>query len=180
MQDEIDAKIVIIGQTNVGKTCIVQKFIQGNFSEKSENTLAGTYLSKVVELDGYLIRLQIWDTAGQERYRSMARIYYRGAHAAILVYDINERSSFDAIDSWVDSLYTNTDKNIQLYIIGNKYDLSDRQISYEEGEAKAKYYDAVFMEVSAKTGYCIEELFDLISKALLDKKLSAASINRLV
>ncbi|OHT11769.1 small GTP-binding protein [Tritrichomonas foetus] len=165
-----EMKIVLIGDTNVGKTCIVKRATIGSFDEDSMPTLGASYTSKLIPVDDKEIRLQIWDTAGQERYRGMTPMYYRGAHAALIIYSITDESTFLEVDSWLTSLKDNASQNVMLFLAGNKIDNDDqRQVSPESGQAKATEIGAYFFEVSAKTGNGVEEMFQLIPKLFFEK-----------
>lgn len=176
IDDENEFKLVLLGQSSVGKTCIVNYFILGQFDQSATPTLGATYASSQIDVNGKPISLQIWDTAGQERYKVLAPMYYRGSHAAILVYSISDPQSFySEIDYWVNSLKEKTDGNVQLFLVGNKIDLRDNpddsevaQITEEEGQEKANSLGATFMETSAAKGIGIEELFNTVAKKCLE------------
>jgi small GTP-binding protein len=165
-----DIKIVLIGATGVGKTCIVKRGTTGIFEGGTMPTLGASYTSKVVTPGDVTARLLIWDTAGQERYRGITHMYYRNAVAAILVYGINDVESFNQIDIWLQSLQDNTPPGVLLFLVANKSDLEEnRQVSIQDGQDKATAIGAEFSEVSAKTGLGIEELFICIASKSLDK-----------
>jgi small GTP-binding protein len=164
-----EMKLVLVGNTSVGKTCIAKTATTGSFVDDTTPTLGASYLSKLVRIDESDVRLQIWDTAGQERYRGMTPMYFRGAHAAIIAYAITDEESFNGIDAWVDSLHDNAEPGIALYLVGNKCDLEDqRTVPTERGEGKATDIGASFYEVSAKTGDRIDELFLNVAKGYLE------------
>jgi Ras-related protein Rab-5C len=169
-----EMKLVLVGNTNVGKTCIAKVATNGGFADDSVPTLGASYVSKLVRIDNMEVRLQIWDTAGQERYRGMTPMYFRGAHEAVIAYSITDQESFDGVDSWVGSLRENADPEIILFLVGNKCDLEEqRVISSDTGQGKAKELSAVFYEVSAKTGDRVEELFTDLAKIFLEKRKPA-------
>ncbi|CAE7146336.1 unnamed protein product [Rhizoctonia solani] len=122
-QPSLDAKVVIMGSAGVGKTSLVMRYVEGRFGQTTTTTGAFFYSKKAI-VDGTKVRLQIWDTAGQERFRSMAPMYYRGASAAILVYDITSASSFEDVKLWIDELKRNCDPDLLIYIVGAKADLA--------------------------------------------------------
>jgi Ras-related protein Rab-5C len=168
-----EMKLVLVGNTSVGKTCIAKMATTGSFVEDSVPTLGASYVSKLVRVDETEVRLQIWDTAGQERYRGMTPMYFRGSHVAIVAYAITDEDSFNGVDSWITSLRDNADPEIALFLVGNKCDLEDqRTISTEKGQAKATEIGATFYEVSAKTGDRVEDLFLDLAKAFLEKSKS--------
>jgi Ras-related protein Rab-5C len=169
-----EMKLVLVGNTSVGKTCIAKMATSGTFVDDSVPTLGASYVSKLVRIDNTEVRLQIWDTAGQERYRGMTPMYFRGAHEAVIAYSITDQESFDGIDSWVGSLRENADPEIILFLVGNKCDLEEqRMIPMDKGEEKAKELSATFYEVSAKTGDRVEELFIDLAKTFLEKRKPA-------
>lgn len=162
MQQEI--KIVLVGNTSVGKTCIVKQETTKVFSENTVSTLGASFVSEIKTFGDIEVRLQIWDTAGQERYRGMTPMYYRNAQAAIITYAVDVQSSFESIDSWVDSINNNAEPDIVLFLVANKIDLPNREVSADEGREKAESIGAKYYEVSAKTGQGIEELFNVIPR----------------
>lgn len=172
MSEAIEVKLVIVGNTSVGKTCVVKRATTDTYSDDSVATLGASYVSKTAVVNDTEVRLQIWDTAGQERYRGMTPMYYRGAQLAVLVYAIDDRSSFDGIEDWITSLNDNADKDILKILVGNKMDIEEgRVISAEDGKAAAdKFGCNSFFEVSAKTGREIKELFDYIPRLYLEKR----------
>ena len=154
-------KIVLVGNAGVGKTCVVRKATVGIFDPDSEPTLGASYTAKTVSINNEEMRLQIWDTAGQEKYRSMTPMYYQNSHVCLLLYSVTDRSSFDSIDEWIESLKQEADPSIVIYIVGNKIDLeAERLVSTSEGEMKAQNLNVSFYEVSALTGSGINDLFD--------------------
>jgi small GTP-binding protein len=182
-----EVKVVLIGSSSVGKTCIVQRATSGFCDGDTLPTLGTSYTSKSVQFGKNRCQLQIWDTAGQERYRGITPMYFRGAHAAIIVYAINDRDSFDEVDGWVDTFQAST-QDATIFIVGNKVDLeSERAVTEREGREKALEINAFFTEVSALTGVGIEELFQLIpegcevgpgSRAVVVPKVREAELQR--
>jgi small GTP-binding protein len=169
-----EMKLVLVGNTSVGKTCIAKMATSGTFVDDSVPTLGASYVSKLVRIDNTEVRLQIWDTAGQERYRGMTPMYFRGAHEAVIAYSITDQESFDGIDSWVGSLRENADPEIILFLVGNKCDLEEqRVIPMDKGEEKAKELSATFYEVSAKSGDRVEDLFTDLAKTFLEERKPA-------
>ena len=167
-----DLKLVLVGSAGVGKTCCVRMATTGFFDQNSNPTLGASFTAKMVKYEGQSYRLQIWDTAGQERYKSMAPMYFRGAHAALIVYSIIDKSSFDAVDEWANALRSNGEPNVKVFLAGNKLDCEEeREVSTEAGEAKAAEIGAYFAEISAKTGANIEDLFAEIPIEVLSKGL---------
>jgi small GTP-binding protein len=171
MLDLCEIKIVLVGNTDVGKTSIVKTAITGSFTGDSTSTLGASYSTKSFQVDSRNVRLQIWDTAGQEKYRGMTPMYYHNAQVALVVYSVTDRLTFEAVDGWIKSLKDNADANIIIFVVGNKTDLvKERQITTDQGSEKALSSDAEFAEVSAKTGFGIRDLFGLIPRMWLERQ----------
>jgi small GTP-binding protein len=157
-------KLVLLGDASVGKSCLVVRFAKGEFYEYQEPTIGAAFMTQTVSLGDSVVKFEIWDTAGQERYKSLAPMYYRGAAAAVIVYDITSKESFDAAKSWVVELQS-TDTLIAL--AGNKSDLDgDRQVERETAQAYADDMGILFMETSAKSGQNVQETFHEIAVRL--------------
>uniref|UniRef100_A0A336LPV2 CSON011072 protein n=1 Tax=Culicoides sonorensis TaxID=179676 RepID=A0A336LPV2_CULSO len=138
--------------------------------EESSHTIGVEFGSKIINVGGKSIKLQIWDTAGQERFRSVTRSYYRGAAGALLVYDITNRDSFTALEAWLSDARTLASPNIIILLVGNKRDLEDeREVTFIEASNFAQNNQLVFLETSAKTGENVEEAFLKCSKTILAK-----------
>ena len=160
-------KIVLIGESGVGKTSIIYQFIDRNFQEDQQTTIGGTFAAKKVKCsNGKILKLEIWDTAGQERFRSVTKIFYKDANAAILVYDITSKFSFEGLKNyWVKQVKESSDNNIILAIIANKSDLFEKeQIEKDVGKEYAKEINALFCSTSAKDNSSVDELFLEIAK----------------
>ena len=154
-------KILILGDSFVGKTNMLKRFLNNEFDMNTKETVGVEFGSKnFIFGENDIIKAQIWDTAGQERYRSVTKAYYKGAKGALLVYDITRKSTFENIDNWLIDLRTNADKDILIVLIGNKSDLLDnREVSSEDAQTKAEQYNIAFMETSAKSGDNISKAF---------------------
>ncbi len=171
MSDEEENKVVLIGESGVGKTCIINQFINGKFEENLLSTLSAQFCRKNFEFPGdKRISLDIWDTAGQEKYRSLNRIFYKNAKAVVLVYDITDIKSFNEIKGyWYDQIIQNCDKHIIIVIAANKCDLyEEKEVYDEEAEEFAKSKDAFFVFTSAKNDSGIANLFENIAMKILD------------
>jgi small GTP-binding protein len=169
--DLTELKLVLVGNTNVGKTSIVRTAITGSFTDDTTSTLGASDSTKSVQVGTRTVRLQIWDTAGHEKYRGMTPMYYHNAQIALVVYSVAERETFNAVDSWLKSLKDNAEPNIHVFIVGNKTDLGDaRCVSTDEGAAKADECGAEFSEVSAKTGFGVGDLFAAIPRLWLERQ----------
>ena len=153
--------IVLIGDTSVGKTNILSKYLSNEFDPDSKATVGVEFGTKDFKIDNNIVKVQIWDTAGQERYRSITNAYYKGAKGSLLVYDITNPKSFENLDKWLSDLKTNGEEKISIILIGNKSDLEEeRKITTEQGKEKAEFYKLAFMETSALNGNNIEKAFN--------------------
>jgi len=165
--DEFDSKIVLLGDSGVGKTSIAVRYVQESFSSKLPPTIGASFLTKRIAVDNFKIKLQLWDTAGQERFRSLAPMYYRGAVAAILVFDLTNETSFNKVKDWVTELRTNVSEEIIMCIVGNKADLdAQRKITADQGSEYAASIGATYYETSAKTNTGVDSIFLDIAKKL--------------
>ncbi|CAD8110936.1 unnamed protein product [Paramecium primaurelia] len=163
-------KFILIGDTGVGKSCLLLQFIDKRFRQKHEVTIGVEFGAKLIELDGLNIKLQIWDTAGQESFRSITRSYYRSAAGAIVVYDITKRESYENVARWMEEVKQNGNPKLSMLLVGNKGDLeSERQISYNEAQQFAKECGIDFFETSAKTSNNVEEIFTKMAQIILEK-----------
>ena len=160
-------KVVLIGETGVGKTSIITQFIDQTFQEDLQTTTGGTFSTKSVQCDnGKVLKFEIWDTAGQERYRSLATMFYKDANAAIMVYDVTRKETFEELKNyWAGQVKDNAPEKIILVIAGNKSDLIEQE-TVDEGEARnfAKELNAIFISTSAKSSEGINNLFEEIAK----------------
>jgi len=160
-------KLVLLGESAVGKSSLVLRFVKGQFLDYQESTIGAAFLTQTVCLNDTTVKFEIWDTAGQERYHSLAPMYYRGAQAAIVVYDITSYDSFDRAKKWVKELQRQGNPNIVIALAGNKVDLaSKRTVEIEESQAYSEENGILFMETSAKTAANVNELFVAIAKKL--------------
>ena len=165
-------KLILIGDSYVGKSNILLKYLKNQFNENSKTTIGVEFGTKNIIINNKRIKIQIWDTAGQERYRSITSAYYKGAKGALIVYDITRKNTFDNIDKWITDLKLNGDKNICIIILGNKSDLIDkREINKNDGIKKAEMYKTAFLETSALNGDNISKAFDeLIEQIVISNK----------
>ncbi|CAB07357.1 Ras-related protein Rab-2A [Caenorhabditis elegans] len=153
-------KYVIIGDRGVGKSNLLLRFIGKPFDSIHPSTLGIEFGFRNLEIDRKKVKLHVWDTCGQERFRSLVGSYYRHAIGALLVYDITSRESFYHLEHWLTDLQRLGDPDIVIVLIGNKSDLeADREVRKEEGEAFAREFGLIFMEISAKTNEYVEEAF---------------------
>ncbi|KAH1182457.1 hypothetical protein KIL84_010211 [Mauremys mutica] len=163
-------KYIIIGDTGVGKSCLLLQFTDKRFQPVHDLTIGVEFGARMINIDSKQIKLQIWDTAGQESFRSITRSYYRGAAGALLVYDITRRETFNHLTSWLEDARQHSSSNMVIMLIGNKSDLeSRRDVQKAEGEAFAREHGLVFMETSAKTSTNVEEAFIDTAKEIYRK-----------
>jgi Ras-related protein Rab-1A len=163
-------KLLIIGDSRVGKTSLLLNYVEKIFPEAHISTLGVEYKEKEIIKDNYIIRLQIWDTAGEERFRSITKSIYRNANGILFVCDITNRESFKNIKNWIKDA-DNVDKDIKGIIIGNKIDLdNERVVSVEDLEEIGKKYNMPFIETSAKTGMNINKCFEVLIDELFKNK----------
>lgn len=166
-------KLLLIGDSGVGKTCILFRFSDDAFNTTFISTIGIDFKIKTIELQGKKIKLQIWDTAGQERFHTITTSYYRGAMGIMLVYDITQEKTFDNISKWLRNIEEHANEDVEKMILGNKCDMDDRRIvSKERGEQIAKEHGIRFLETSAKTNINIEQAFYNLAEDILKKQLS--------
>ncbi|GAA5874873.1 hypothetical protein JCM5296_004993 [Sporobolomyces johnsonii] len=165
-------KLVLLGESAVGKSSLVLQFVKGQFDDYRESTIGAAFLTQTVPVaNGNFIKFELWDTAGQERYKSLAPMYYRSSHAAVVVYDITSAASLLKARTWIAELQRQADPGILVFLAGNKLDLADgpggqRQVSTEEAQKFADEEGLMFAEVSAKTAEGVREVFQQIADKL--------------
>ena len=164
---DIVFKILMLGDSEVGKSCFLMRYSDNVFVENYITTIGLDYKLKTIKLDsGKVIKVQLWDTAGQDKYRTIAKNYYKGSHGILLLYDITKISSFENIREWIQDIRQEVSPKSIIFLIGNKIDLTDqRKISKEQGEELAEEFKIPFFEASAKSGENVDEVF----KALYEK-----------
>ena len=167
---EMMFKVVLVGDSFVGKTNIMSKYLKNEFHEDSKATVGVEFGSRQFNIEGHSIKAQVWDTAGQERYKAITSAYYKGAKGAFVVYDITRKGSFESVERWVNDLLSSGDKKITILLIGNKCDLEEqRQITKEQGEEKAAKLELAFLETSAFSGQNLDKAFEMIVNEIYKK-----------
>ena len=170
---EINFKIIIIGDSGVGKTCITNQAVKNEFWDKYQATIGMEIYSLFIKIDNKIIKFQIWDTCGQEMYKSLITNFYRSSSLAILVYSIDQKDSFNDLDLWIKELKTNNSPDTKLILVGNKSDLENkRQVKYNEGKKFAEDFQFIdFFETSAKTGENIPNMFIRAANVLYEEHI---------
>lgn len=170
-------KVVLIGDSGVGKSNLLSRFTRNEFSLESKSTIGVEFATRSINVDGKMIKAQIWDTAGQERYRAITSAYYRGAVGALLVYDMTRHVTFENVERWLKELKDHTDANIVVMLVGNKSDLRHlRAVSTDDGQSFAEREGLYFMETSALESTNVEnafkqiltQIYRVVSKKALD------------
>ncbi|XAR58185.1 hypothetical protein NMG60_11026597 [Bertholletia excelsa] len=182
-------KVVIIGDSAVGKSNLLSRYARNEFNMHSKATIGVEFQTQSMEIDGKEVKAQIWDTAGQERFRAVTSAYYRGAVGALIVYDISRRTTFESVGRWLDELNTHCDTTVARILVGNKCDLENiRDVSVEEGKSLAEAEGLFFIETSAldstnvKTAFeiVVKEIYNNVSRKVLnsDSYKAELSVNR--
>ncbi len=160
-------KLLIIGESGVGKTCLLLRFTEDSFTANHLTTIGIDFKIKIINLENKLIKLQIWDTAGQERFRTITKTYYKGAHGIILTYDVTDQNSFKNIRNWIKQIEANAQSNVCKVLVGNKCDKTDRVVTEEEGKKLADDFQMMFFETSAKSNKNVTEVFNFLTQEIL-------------
>ena len=163
-------KIIIIGDTCVGKSNILSRYLKNEFKEDSKSTVGVELGTKFLKIKGTGAKVQIWDTAGQERYRSITSTYYKGSHGCFIVYDITNEISFDNVEKWYEQAQKEASKDVSVILVGNKCDLeNERKVPKEKGEEKAKNFNCPFFETSALSKVNIDDIFNEMVNNIYDR-----------
>ena len=171
MQYDKTCSILLLGDTCVGKTCLISRYANGVFKEEYITTVGVDYVSKQEIINDQNINVKLWDTAGQERFKALTPSYLRGAEGIVLVYDVTNAETFESLKFWIDSLKSSLgEDSLPTIIDGNKVDLDDRDISKEDAKKFAQEHNYKYFETSAKSGVGVDELFREIVNQILEKK----------
>ena len=166
---EILYKILLLGDSSVGKSCLLKRYTDNTFLDIHISTIGLDYKLKEVKLkDGKTVKVQIWDTAGQDRFRAITKNYYKGAQGIALIYDITNQITFENVRKWIDQIKEEVSEKVPIILVGNKIDIVEKRvIKKEDGESMAKEYGLLFSECSAKTGENIDSTFNqLVEKTV--------------
>ena len=161
-------KFIIIGDAGCGKSALLHRFIDDTFKSQASHTIGVEFGSKIIEVGGQSVKLQIWDTAGQERFRAVTQSYYRGAAGALLVYDVTSRDSFNNVSTWLNNARALANPDISIVLVGNKLDLTqEREVNYMEASQFCQDNDLMFLETSALTNEGVEDVFLKCARKIL-------------
>lgn len=167
-------KVLLIGDSAVGKSCLLLRFADDNFTTSFVATIGIDFRIKTIELDGKRVKVQVWDTAGQERFRTITRAFYRGAMGVLLTYDITDTNTFNHVEHWIKNIRANAKEDIVIMLLGNKADMEDaRQVPTLRGAEVAQEHGIEFLETSAKSGLNVQEAFASLTRKIMsaDKAL---------
>ena len=164
-------KILTIGESGVGKTCILRRFVENKFLKNHLATIGIDFKTKTLNINNQEIKLKIWDTAGEERFRNITTQYYKGADGIVLIYDVTDDASYEKIRDWMEQILANTKReDIGLVLLGNKCDMEPRAVSEEQGNKLAEELNVNYFETSALNGNGINEAFESLTKDIMKRK----------
>jgi len=163
---DLQVKLLMIGDSGVGKTCLLLRYANDSFSPTFITTIGIDFKIKTVPIDNHVVKLQIWDTAGQERFRTITTSYFRGAQGILLVYDVTDRGSFENVSNWMSQIEQHADINVTKVLVGNKCDAdpSKIQVTEAEGQALADQYGIKFFLTSAKNNVRVSDAFETVAR----------------
>ena len=179
--EDYKIKIIVVGDSGVGKTNLINRFASDKFDTNSKSTIGVEFVYKALKINKDIIKVEVWDTAGQERYRAITSSYYKGAKGAIIVYDITNEDSFKNVESWMNEVMKKGQKGMELLLIGNKKDLvNDRLVSEEKGIEKAKELNMHLFEASALEKTNVNEAFNYLMREIyLGMKIEKNNFNNI-
>ena len=168
-KDILDFKIIILGMSEVGKTCLLINYFDKKFKDNNISTIGIDFKTKFFKFDEMKVKINYVDTAGQERFHAISSNYLKNANGILLVYAVNSRASFSLLEDWMKEVKNHANQNFSIIILGNKCDVEDREVTLEEAENFAKKINSKVYEVSAKTGCNVAEAFDEIARLTYEK-----------
>ena len=172
MEEEIVYKVLLLGDSSVGKTCFLLRYCDKSFQDVHLSTIGLDYRLKSMTLkNNKNIKLQIWDTAGQDRFRAITKNYYKGANGIILIYDVTNMQTYENVKNWISQIKEEASPNVIIYLVGNKIDFPDEQrlIKAEDGQKIADEFNLPFKEASAKDGTNVNEIFQELLEEIDEK-----------
>ena len=170
-EPSITFKILTIGESGVGKTCVLRRFVENKFLKNHLATIGIDFKTKTLNINNQEIKLKIWDTAGQERFRNITTQYYKGADGIVLVYDVTDEASYEKIRDWMEQILANTQQeDIGLVLLGNKCDMEPRNVTEEMGKKMAEELKVSYFETSALNGIGIKEAFEQLTRDIMKKR----------
>lgn len=179
-EEEEFLRVVVIGDSSVGKTSIISKLVCGEFSESEKTTVGAMFVLYTIKLDEGDVQIQLWDTAGQERFRSLGPLYYRNAKCGLIVLDFTKIDTFLNLDTWINAFTSVAGSDVSVVIVGNKFDLvSDRQVSDLDIQAFLETHNYPFFATSATDNESIQQLFKRVGLELYKKRVSLMNANEL-
>jgi len=174
--DDLVLKLILIGDSGVGKSCLLKSFMGDPFKAGYTSTIGVDFEIKPVNIDNHTVNLQIWDTAGQERFRTITTSYYRSADAILLVFDLTDPKSFNNLDAWMDDVRLYASRSVEIMIVGNKVDLTDeRSVEYKDAKAYSDKNNFPYFETSAKKRINVDKAFMKLTQAVYTTKMAAMS-----
>ncbi|KAK8865357.1 Ras- protein Rab-8B [Tritrichomonas musculus] len=162
-------KIILIGDSGVGKTSLIKSYLGYEFNKSLPNTIGCEYNSKTINIDGFTIELCIWDTAGQETFRSIVASYFRNVHGVLLVFDLTKKNSFDSIPNWIKTFHEKSNFETDFVLIGNKSDLESSEINQSDIQNLANSHHCEYFETSALNGSNVEAAFSFLAKQIINR-----------
>lgn len=181
VREQFDAslKILTIGDSGVGKTCLLLRYVDDRFSSSFISTIGIDFKVKILDIEDNKVRVQLWDTAGQERFRTITTSYFRGAHGVALCFDLTDAKSFTAVTSWISQIKENADDSVVVVLVANKVDVEDkRQVSKEEAQALAAKHGVTLYFTSAKQDIGVKDAFEGLARACLKRVLETGPKSR--
>jgi len=169
-------KLLLIGDSGVGKSCLLLRFADDTYTESYISTIGVDFKIRTIELEGKTVKLQIWDTAGQERFRTITSSYYRGAHGIIVVYDVTDNDTFTNVKQWLQEIDRYASEGVNKLLVGNKSDLTSKKVvEYSVAKEFADQLKIPFLETSAKTALNVEQAFLTMAKEIKDRMGSTST-----